>query len=379
MKTSLCVIALIVLLSPLPARAQELPPPLREIHSSADRAYLSMAFSPDGGALAAGATGVIRILSMEHERCAATTLLKHPAAVDQLAFADDEVLISGGDTGPIRAWDRRSLSPVRFGIEDMDFGTLGIRAGLQKELDPCSASLAWAHPQRGLQMIGIAGMRTSSPSLRRLQIGSWGRFALGRVTAHAWTESTLLAGDDHGFLHRLVEVKKNFKSLDEATVVIGKHARPQETGGVFQPHRGAITAIIPMANGERLLTAGLDGKVRLWEMEKIRFSVDRRNPPSADAGWEIEGWAADLSPDGALVAAAGADGLGVYQVLTGVALSWNSTSVLGGRVIRLHFAPSGTMLAAIVCRCRECLDPRGRAAAPPRRLADHGGRLVILK
>ncbi len=372
-----------VLLSPL-AWAQDAPkkpPPLQEIHSAADREYFSFAFSPDARFLAAGAAGSVRLLYEAGGKFTEAGVLNQKGRVDDLIFDPAvKILISRSRDQDALVWDTDGWAPLKFATEDLTGGGLALRAGAQKAREEVCSCAVLSNRTRGLRLWMTNGLRRKSRSVAQVDVRDWADVSLGHVTAVAWDGAALLAGDDQGYLYRLPDARKLVEKLDDSTVVLGKIAQSPANAHVFQPHLGEVTAIGLAAKARRCVTAGMDGKVRLWDLEKIAPMAPGRKAAIIAPEWEIAGQAAELSADGKYLAVADADGVGVYQAASGVALSWNPTRVAGGRVVRLRFDADGKHLAGILCRCTEC----GQGGAievvrPHRRMSDHGGVLVIWK
>jgi len=384
MKRSGAAVAILTTIAQALAAAQDgprkLPPPLHEVFADSEREYYSLAFSPDAGTLAAGAGGAVRILTVGGEIVEAKVLKQHGRVDDLLFNASARVLISRSRDQDALVWETDSWAPVKYSIRDFDVGGLAIRAGTRRECDPSASTLVLSNRARGLRLWGLDGLRGKPRSVAQIDVRTWEGITLGRVTAVAWAGPALLAGDDQGYVYRLPEAQKLLGKLNERDLVLGGIVGSTVGIGMFRPHQGEVTAIALAAEAQRAVTAGMDEKVRLWDLAKIPGVGAPRGRAAPEPQWEIAGQVAEISPDGRLLAVADAEGVGVYQAASGVALSWNPTVVRGGRVVRLRFDPGGKLLAGILCRCPECVPGKGGAVSRARRrLADHGGRLVMWK
>ena len=100
-------------------------------------------------------------------------------------------------------------------------------------------------------------------------------------------------------------------------------------------HVGAVTSVA--LHGERMVSVGEDGLVRLWDLRSGGLIRARR----AHTGWI---YATAISPDGQLVATAGDDGLvRIWRSHTGEAVT--ALAAHSRRIRTLVFAPSGLLLS----------------------------------
>ncbi|MFN3485552.1 MAG: WD40 repeat domain-containing protein [Planctomycetota bacterium] len=358
------------------AQAQEerKPPPLRTAFSLGDRAYRTFAWSADGVFLAAGAEGALRIRDLRAPR-PLETLLPADGRVEQLFFdAGANILVARTSAWQPRLWDARSWKPVRFALEDLNAGGLALRASWQSD-DP-SIPLVLVNPSRGIRLWRIGPPRGNLRCILQIDLRDWAGKALRGVTTATWADAALLLGSQEGIVYELPEVRSLLTQTNpDDAVILGRLAGSSEKSRLLRLHRGAVSLLAPTADGARFVTAGADGKVRLWNPD--RFPEGRpRKPAEPEPEWEIPGHAADLSPDGRIFAVADAEGVGVYHAGSGAALSWNPARSLGGTVVQLRFSPDAKALAAIVCRCRGCA---AGGARPGLRGGDHAGEVVVWK
>lgn len=174
------------------------------------------------------------------------------------------------------------------------------------------------------------------------------------VTGAAWAGSALFLGNDQGPAYHLPSLRP---LLESPADVFGRLDRLSKTAHVLTLHRGAVTSLTPDAPGRRFVTASQDGKIRLCNLSEFRPADSPRKPIELTPEWEIPGHAADLTPDGRLLATADSEAAAVYHAPTGVPLAWNPTRPLGGKVVRLRLGPDGKSLTALVCRCCDCGAP----------------------
>jgi WD40 repeat protein len=354
------------------AAAQKLPPPLQELVADASQEYASAAFSPKGGVLAAGANGVVRILTIpDRGKVGEAKVLKQRGRVDELLFdAAGGVLVSRSRDQEALVWQTDTWAPVKFALEDAAF--FGPAMPLP------ASSLVLADRSRGMRLWGVDGLARKPRAVVQKEVREWGGVGLGHVTSVAGAESTLLLGDDQGYLYRLPDPSRIFGELPVTPQVGSIVPQSAARALLFRPHAGEISSIGLAVKAGRCVTSGMDGKVRLWDLSTIPPTAPNGRPVALAPQWEIDGQAAELSVDGKLLAVANGDGVAVYVAASGTMLSWNPTAASGGRVVRLKFDGAGKALAAIVCRCAEC-GPANRVELIrlKRRLVDHGGGLVL--
>lgn len=347
--------------------AQAAPPPLQELFQSPEREYCSVAVSPDGGWLAAGGSGFVRVISLglqpkEHK------VLSQYGRVDE-AFFEGNGLFTRSRDQDVKVWDAETWAPLKFAVESGALGDLALAGGW----------VVLPGRGRGVELWSVAGLWRKPRSVTRWEVRECSGVAVQHVTAAAWAGTSLLLADEDGFLFHNPDLGRLISSpVDPRTGrAIVRTARSAAAARAFRPHEGEVYSLSVSADGKLCVTAGKDGKVKLWEVARIP-PIGREPQKAPDPAWKVEGHLAEISPDGRLLAVANADGVGVYHAASGVAVSWNA--VKQGRVVRLRFEREGRILAAVACRCAECgpgrpVTPIGRRT----RLADHGGVLVVWK
>ena len=142
----------------------------------------------------------------------------------------------------------------------------------------------------------------------------------------------------------------------EREVLLLDGATRLETARIANPHRENLTAVDLAANGTRLLTAGHEGEVAVWDsvtMTQIRrFSVSRSRrpgprPPAGVPPPEVWAVVVELSPDGSRAAAVTIEGtVYVWDVATGAELLVDAHADASGPPAgSLRFAGDGRLLA----------------------------------
>jgi len=248
--------------------------------------------------------------------------------VDSVALAPDGSLVATGQrNGPIRLWatadpkEPIALDGRRQAIVDLAFapgGTLLASLGRHRE----SALRLWQPGER-------AGTRT------------WVEAAavpVGRCLS--------LRFDGSGALLAV---------MCEREVLLVDVATRRESSRLSNPHKEDLTAFDLTPDGSKLLTAGHEGDVTLWDalaVTPIRtFSVagSRRpgRPPAGMPAPEVWAVVVALSPDGSRAAAVTIEGtVYVWDTATGAELLAEADAEAGGPPTgSLKFARDGQLLA----------------------------------
>ncbi len=376
---------LVVLLAmcPFPVLAQDPPgpPALKEAFVATDRVHVSLAFSPDGKKLAAGGPSFVRVFDVPAApagKFVEARLLAQRGLVEEVAFDPRGIaLLSRSREVDTQVWDARTWAAIRIVINNYS----GDPPGLARS----GPWLAFPNRGRGLRLWGLDGLDPKRRVLRRHDLTEGSGLSFDHVLAAATAGTDLFFGDAEGRLIRTPiddQISAQANPLPNLTGEdFGQNRlRPPAPLAVIRAHRGPVLSVSATPEGRFCVTAGSDGKVRLWSSDQFAYpkaapSASRR-PPDPEPLWTLAGHAAEMSANGALLAVAEARGVGVYEVESGAAISWNPTGA--GRVTRLRFSPDGRYLAAIRCACLECAG--AEVVAPVRRrLQEHGGTLTVWK
>jgi WD40 repeat protein len=268
--------------------------------------------------------------------------------VDAVALAPDGGLVATGERGgQIRVWATAgtpppvSLGSYRQAVADLAFAPDGrLLASLGRHQE--SALRLWRPDDRG------------GP-------GAWMEAAslpLGRCLGLRFDGAGARLG-----------------VLCESEVLILDVASVQEVLRVPNPHREALTAFDLSADGRRLMAAGHDGGVTVWDAATATpvrtFTVGRsRRPGPLPRGLEPpEVWAVvvALSSDGSHAAAVTIEGtVYVWDVATGKPLFDHADGEAGGPPLgSLRFEPDGGLLAPMGDRYGlRHIDVSARASRP---------------
>jgi WD40 repeat protein len=254
------------------------------LHAHARRVY-AVAFSPDGGRLAASGEGVVKVWDTATGRDRATarelfTLRGHGNWFRNLAFSPDgRTLASAGADGPALA----SAGDAAVRLWD---------------------AVAGQGP-RALPFLarGVAGLALSGDGRRLASVSNPPSFP-GR------------------------------KGDGVVTVWDAKAGKGTSTG---KGHAGRIRRVAFSADGSRLASAGEDGTVRVWHADKGQETLALKGHTGPVA-------AVAFSPDGRLLASGGQDGVKVWDAATGKELLAPKGHT--GPVSDVAFSPDGRLLAS---------------------------------
>jgi WD40 repeat protein len=150
----------------------------------------------------------------------------------------------------------------------------------------------------------------------------------------------------------------------------------------FRAHGGDITSIAFL--GPDLLTAGFDGKVKIWRIQHV---LDRKAPKKVGESPKndpqpvkmLEGHYLAISKDGRTLAVAEKNGIRCYDAPTLTPLSWTPVDRKLGVPARVLFSPDGSILAATFCDCPVCVkvDAIYTIGRERPKSHHHGGTLIL--
>lgn len=364
-----------VWLAILVSAAQAKAPPLKDAFLAQDRDYAEVVFSPDGKTVAAGASRAVRILAVPDDGPFKDVQLLTPyGRVDELLFdPGGRFLITRSRDQDASVWDAGSWKPVKFALEEEGVGLRPPPASLESD-----RWIVLVGRKSGFRLWRMDGLLERRRWIPEVNVRQCGGVIVDHLSAAAWAgRSELLLGDERGHLFRV----PTFTFLPALSGAPDPPSlRAASNANIFSAHAGEITALLPSADGKLCASAGLDGKVRLWTVDTLPSGPRPRGAKGPEPRWEIPGQAAAMGAGGTMLAVADAEGVGVYHAGSGTPISWNPTRASKGRVVRLAFSPNGRALAAILCRCADCgSGEKVISIKAKKRLADHGGALVIWK
>ncbi|AFZ22218.1 WD40 domain-containing protein [Allocoleopsis franciscana] len=105
----------------------------------------------------------------------------------------------------------------------------------------------------------------------------------------------------------------------------------------FKAHASGVNGVSFSASGQRIITVGADGRVRIWKLSGRQIVEWESNRGSI--------WSMSFSPDRQLIATAGLNGTVRLWELPGIELAhWNAHQ---GTVRRVTFSPDGQVIATV--------------------------------
>jgi WD40 repeat protein len=360
------------------AQEREKLPALKEAYSAPGEKTAAVRFSPDGKTLALGGSASIRILSVA-DSFKELKRLPQQGLVDELLFdPTGKILLSRSHDEDTLLWETAGWTRLKFALET---GPVGVDP---KTVPPPDSKDWLPIPDRlkGFRLWRLDGLQEKRRWAGRAQVGDCLGILLDRVTALAGYESRLLVGDEEGHILSVPWEKISLAGPDlrkASPNAAAPKLRSAASARLFRPHTDEISSISVSSDRRFCVSAGRDGKVNLWNPERLPAPGDPPRPPKdLEPQWSLPGYVAELSANGMAVAIADRAGVTVYEVASGKPLSFNPTAQTGGRAVRLRFSPSGSQLAAVICRCGDCA--AGETMVSYRKtLLEHGGALVVWK
>jgi eukaryotic-like serine/threonine-protein kinase len=229
-----------------------------------------LAFSPDGGRLAAGSDGAVNVWKWENRQPAFPPLRGHAKKGISVAFSPDgRRLASGSWSGEVMIWDAetgerlRTLSEHRHPVSALSFS-------------PDSRRLVSACFDRHL-------ITSDVTTGRRLQtFGPCGGLVLGVAIS---PDGLRLASAGEDKTVRVWEAATGREVLD------------------LRGHTELSQCVAFSPDGLRLASAGGDGTVRLWDSTPLRGDETQEAFTLSQGAGEV--WTMAVSPDGRSIASAG--------------------------------------------------------------------------
>ncbi len=325
-------------------------------HTAAVR---GIAYSPDGEQLASvGVDMLIRIWDARTGK-PITVLNKHTIEVLSVAFSPDGARLIASSYGYVSLWDAQTWKFIKhtgtthdgmvrcvlFSPDGTQFATAGDDAKI-KLWDASSGTIIKTLSGHAKSVCGVV----FSPDGSRLVSGSkdrtvriWdtsGKDRSDRVEGQGADNSiTLLghSGQTHGVAFS--SDGRLFSSSDNYGTIILRNAQTFEVLFTLQGHgRASITELSFSPDGTRLVSAGDDSTIRVWNTHTGQEVAVLKGHDS----W-VRGVA--FSPDGTQIASAGRDG----TVKLWDAQSYKETATLKGHrgdVYCVAFSPDGARLAS---------------------------------
>jgi WD40 repeat protein len=312
-----------------------------------------VAFSPDGRRIASAATDGAARLWDSTTRAEATILRGHASYVYPVAYSPDgRLLASGGWDGQVRLWDASTSEPITslstggpiFSLaisHNGDFLAAGGNADAEIRV--------WRLDTGRLQAV----LRGHRARVRRLAFSPDGRLVSVSEdhTVRLWNpvaaqELASLPGPapDRVWMPEMGSVAfspdgRLFATPgDQPQEIVVRDAATLAARSILRGHSREISSVAFSPDSQRLVTAGLDGTVRLWDTTTGR-EVKTLGRHTGEA------FCAAFSPDGARIASGGRDrSIRLWDAVRGeelIRLPGHASYIYG-----LAFSPDGRTLAS---------------------------------
>lgn len=274
-----------------------------------DKNISSIAFSPDGSTVAAGAEDKTIILWDVETRKPLGTLIGHSQTVSSLLFTrDGESLFSGSLDGAIIQWDLENFKPL---------------ANLTKGLG-ASISSIFLSPDGNLKSLALDKERVILLNVNEDP-------PLGRRIRAVGSGSANIAFSPDGRL---------FASSGEfGDVVLWEVSTGQQSGTPLEGHERQVSSLAFAPDGKVLVSGSMDGTVVFWDVSSHAALA----PPVKALHSPI--WSLTCSPDGKTLVAGGDAELVFWDIATRSQLG-PPVTLQKDRIWRLAFSPDGDLLAS---------------------------------
>ncbi|MFC1766590.1 hypothetical protein ACFL6U_31495, partial [Planctomycetota bacterium] len=232
------------------------------------RSATALALSPDRDMMALGfRNGMIQVVNLKSGQLPYACRPTGCGPVDALAFSSDgKFMATDSGSGTICLWDARNWQPLRKFTADSLANTGRTR----------SATLSWGSQDTFLTRLNVHGDTLEVVDTRSGQL--WRNLHIDRqqITTASWEPGgTLVAAG----------------TMEDTVHVWDVTADVNELELTWSAHTGRVGAVVWKPENQNLITAGQDGRIRLWDARggKLIANLEAHTDP-------IESLA--LSPDG---------------------------------------------------------------------------------